>query len=102
MPAAGSVITHATTTLLATFQRTAETRRAAPTPTIAPVMVWVVETGMPSQVAANSVSAPPAPAQNPWTGLRRVILDPIVRTILQPPLSAPSAIAARQLSPTQS
>ena len=34
--------------LLATFQRTAETRRAAPTPTIAPVMVWVVETGMPS------------------------------------------------------
>ena len=32
---------------LATFQRTAETRRAAPTPTMAPVMVWVVETGTP-------------------------------------------------------
>ena len=32
----------------ATPQRTAETRRAAPTPMIAPVMVCVVETGMPS------------------------------------------------------
>ena len=37
----------ATTMLLATLQRTAEIRRAAPTPMIAPVMVWVVETGMP-------------------------------------------------------
>lgn len=37
--------------LPATFQRTAETLRAAPTPTIEPVIVWVVETGMPSQVA---------------------------------------------------
>ena len=35
--------------LLATFQRTADSRRAAPTPTIAPVMVCVVETGMPQQ-----------------------------------------------------
>ena len=33
---------------VATFQRTAETRRAAPTPTMALVMVWVVDTGMPS------------------------------------------------------
>ena len=46
--AAGMVTTQATTMLLAMFQRTAETRRAAPTPTIAPVMVWVVETGTPS------------------------------------------------------
>jgi hypothetical protein len=29
---------------LATRQRTAEARRAAPTPMIAPVMMWVVET----------------------------------------------------------
>jgi hypothetical protein len=38
------VITQAQTMELATFQRTAETRRAAPTPTMAPVMVCVVET----------------------------------------------------------
>ena len=31
----------------ATFQRTADNLREAPTPTIAPVMVCVVETGMP-------------------------------------------------------
>jgi len=53
------VITQAITMPCATFQRTAETRRAAPTPTMAPVIVWVVETGMPKAVAANSVAAPP-------------------------------------------
>ena len=52
------VMTQATTMLLATFQRTAETRRAAPTPTMAPVMVWVVETGTPMWVARNRVIAP--------------------------------------------
>jgi hypothetical protein len=53
------------TMLLATFQRTAETLRAAPTPTTEPVIVWVVETGTPSNVAAKRVSAPPVSAQNP-------------------------------------
>jgi 8-oxo-dGTP pyrophosphatase MutT (NUDIX family) len=62
---AGSVSTHATTMLWAIFQRTAEVRRAAPTPTIAPVIVWVVETGTPNHVARKSVSAPPVSAQNP-------------------------------------
>ena len=59
----------AMTMLLATPQRTAETRRAAPTPMMAPVMVWVVETGMPSQVATNSVIAPPVSAQKPCIGV---------------------------------
>ena len=44
---AGIVTTQAITMLVATFQRTAETLRAAPTPMIEPVMVCVVETGMP-------------------------------------------------------
>jgi len=39
------------------FQRTADTLRAAPTPMMQPVMVCVVETGMPSSVAANNVMA---------------------------------------------
>jgi len=41
------------TTLLATFQRTADTLRAAPTPTIAPVIVCVVDTGIPSHVRSK-------------------------------------------------
>src|SRR5216684_6175244 len=102
MPAAaGMVITQAYTIELATFQRTAETRRAAPTPTMAPVMVWVVETGTPSQVAMNSVAAPPVSAQNPCIGVSLVMRNPMVRTIRQPPIRVPSAIAAWHDSTTQ-
>ena len=86
---------------MATFQRTAETRRAAPTPMIAPVMVCVVETGMPSQVARNSVIAPPVSAQKPCIGVSRVIREPIVLTMRQPPNSVPSPIAAWQVMTTQ-
>src|SRR3954447_9830689 len=86
---------------LATFQRTAETRRAAPTPTMAPVMVWVVDTGTPRKVAANSVAAPPVSAQNPCIGVSLVILKPMVRTMRQPPIKVPSAIAAWHDSTTQ-
>jgi hypothetical protein len=39
--------------------------RVTATPTIAPVMVCVVETGMPKKVAKNCVAAPPASAQKP-------------------------------------
>ena len=62
-PAIGMVITQATAMPRATPQRTAEARRAAPTPMIAPVMVWVVETGTPRPVAMNRVAAPPAEAR---------------------------------------
>ena len=40
-------MTQAITMFDATFQRTADTLCAAPTPIIAPVMVCVVETGIP-------------------------------------------------------
>src|SRR5689334_17996199 len=94
-------MTQATTIFEATFQRTAETLRAAPTPTIAPVMVWVVETGTPRNVAANNVMAPPVSAQNPCIGVSRVMREPIVLTIRQPPNRVPNPIAAWQLSTTQ-
>ena len=64
-PDAGMVITQAITIELATFHLTADARRAAPTPIIAPVMVWVVETGTPSHVAMNSVAARPSPHKIP-------------------------------------
>ena len=51
MPEAGMVIIHAQTMRLATPQRTADSRFTAPTPMIAPVIVWVVLTGMPKCVA---------------------------------------------------
>src|SRR3954452_17956468 len=94
-------MTQAYTIELATFQRTAETRRAAPTPTMAPVMVWVVDAGTPRKVAANSVAAPPVSAQNPCIGVSLVIRKPMVRTMRHPPIKVPSAIAAWHDSTTQ-
>ena len=79
--------------LPATPQRTAEALRVEPTPTIAPVMVCVVDTGMPSPVARNSVIAPPVSAQKPPTGFSLVIFCPMVLTMRQPPNIVPSAIA---------
>src|SRR3954453_6597971 len=93
-------MTQAMTILLATFQRTADTLRAAPTPTIEPVMVCVVETGTPSQVAANSVIAPAVSAQKPCIGVSRDILDPIVGPMRQPLNSVPSPMAPGQASTT--
>ena len=60
---------------------------------MAPVIVCVVETGMPSAVARNSVIAPPVSAQKPPTGFSLVILWPMVLTMRQPPNSVPRPIA---------
>ena len=55
MPAeAGMVRTQAQTMRAATPQRTAEARLIEPTPTMAPVMVWVVETGMPESAVRRA------------------------------------------------
>lgn len=48
MAAAGIVRTHAQTILPATRHLTADNRVVDPTPTIAPVIVCVVETGIPA------------------------------------------------------
>ncbi len=101
MAADGMVTIQAIKIRCVMLQRTAVARRAAPTPTIAPVMVWVVETGMPRLVAANNVMDPAVSAQTPCTGVNRVIRDPIVRTIRHPPSKVPSAIAPLQLITTQ-
>ena len=76
---------HAHTIRRAIPQRTADKRLVAPTPTMAPVMVWVVLTGMPASEAENRVIAPAVSAQKPPTGFSLVIREPMVRTILQPP-----------------
>ncbi len=101
-PAIGIVRTQAQTIRPATPHLTAENRFAVPTPTIDPVMVCVVETGIPAAVAPNSVIAPAVYAQNPPTGCNFTIFVPIVLTIRHPPESVPSAIAACAESTTQS
>ena len=90
---AGIVKIHAITMLPATPQCTELARRVEPTPTIAPVIVWVVETGIPKKLARNRVKAPPVSAQNPPTGFSLVIFWPMVLTILHPPNNVPKAIA---------
>ena len=76
--AMGIVRIQAQTMRPATPHLTAESLRVAPTPTIAPVMVCVVETGIPVSVAPKSVAAPAVSAQKPPTGLSFVIFEPIV------------------------
>ena len=80
---------------LATFQRTAETRRAAPTPMMAPVMVWVVETGSPSQVAMNSVRAAGLGAEALH---RRQLGDPRAHGAHDPPAAHQGAQPHRRLA----
>ena len=65
---AGIVNIHTHTIRVATPQRTADSRFVVPTPIIAPVMVWVVLTGIPANAVPNRVIAPAASAQNPPTG----------------------------------
>src|SRR5436305_10096749 len=91
--AAGIGSIQAQTIWRATPQRTAERRRVAPTPTIAPVIVCVVETGMPKELAMKSVIAPAVSAAKPPTGCSFVIFEPIVWMIRQPPDSVPRPIA---------
>jgi hypothetical protein len=74
-------------------QRTADALRTDPTPKMAPVMVWVVDTGTPSAVARNKVIAPPVSAQKPPTGLSLVMRWPMVLTMRQPPNSVPRPMA---------
>ena len=65
-----------------------------PTPTIAPVIVCVVDTGIPWAAVKKRVAAAAASALMPLTGCSLVILEPMVCTIRHPPESVPSAMAA--------
>ncbi|MNT30261.1 hypothetical protein D3C72_1660470 [compost metagenome] len=61
---------------------------------MAPVMVCVVDAGIPKCSVIPNVTAPADSAQTPSNGVTFVILVPIVFTIFQPPLIVPAAIAA--------
>ena len=69
---------------------------------MAPVMVWVVDTGMPAADVKNSVAAAADSAATPPTGWSRVIFEPIVFTMRQPPVSVPRPMAVWADSTTHS
>ncbi len=69
---AGIVNIQAVTILPAIPQRTAESRRVAPTPMIAPAMVWVVLTGIPNSAVPSNTIEPPVSAQKPPMGFKWV------------------------------
>src|SRR5580765_8125647 len=100
-PDIGIVRTQAQTTRRAIPHRTAETRWTAPTPTMAPVIVCVVDTGTPSFAEVNREIAAAASAQAPPYGRSFVNFIPIVFTIRQPPAIVPRAIARWQTSTIQ-
>lgn len=97
----GMVSIHAQSRLTVTPQRTADTLLVTPTPMMEPVMVCVVETGIPKWSVKNKVRAPADSALTPSNEVTLVILVPIVFTIFQPPLIVPRPMAKNDTSGTQ-
>src|SRR5690606_28993192 len=92
---------HAHNNEIVTPQRTADTRLVIPTPIIDPVMVCVVETGIPKCSVTYKATAPAVSAATPSNGVTFVILEPIVFTIFQPPLIVPKPIKTKEANGTQ-
>ena len=92
IPLTGIVKIQAHNKLMVTPHRTALKRLVAPTPIIEPVMVCVVDTGIPKLLTVNKVNAPAVSAQTPSSGVTFVIFVPIVFTIFQPPIKVPNPI----------
>ena len=98
----GMVSNQAIIKFFVTPQRTADNRLTAPTPIMAPVMVWVVLTGILSISVRNKVKAPAVSAATPSRGVTLVIREPIVLTIFQPPDIVPNEMTVKQENATQS
>ena len=64
-PQPGKVRIQVNTISFTTFQFTADSRLAAPTPMMAVVFVWVVDTGMPVSEESRRQAAPARSAANP-------------------------------------
>ena len=90
------VMTQAVTTLRATPQRTAEARRATPAPMTQPVMVWVVDTGMPSALAVKIITDPPSRRAEPL--MLRQLGDAAAHRLDDPPAAGHRAEADRDVA----
>src|SRR5665648_675674 len=88
------VSTQATAMFPATHQRTADARCGDPTPMIAEVIVWVVDTGAWKAYAVGySTDAATDSATKPRAGSSSITRRPSVRMIRQPPEYVPNEIA---------
>ena len=65
-PHPGNVSAHVSPISFTTPQFTLDSRRAAPTPIMAVVLVCVVETGMPVSEESSRQAAPAMSAAKPW------------------------------------
>ena len=92
-PLTGIVNIQAQSKFTVTPHLTADNRLVAPTPIMDPVMVCVVDTGIPIWPVKNKVNAPAVSAATPSSGVTFVIFVPMVFTICQPPLMVPRPIA---------
>ena len=68
---------------------------------LAPVMVWVVLTGIFRNSVRYGVNAPAVSATTPSKGVTLVMRVPIVLTIFQPPDIVPNEMAKKQENATQ-
>ena len=68
------------------YERTAESRFAAPAPITPPLITWVVESGKPKWVEARITEAPTPCEVNPCAASILMIRVPVVLMIRQPPL----------------
>src|SRR4249919_3879849 len=73
-------------------------RLAVPTPMIAAEMLWVVDTGMPSDDAARITAAALVSAAKPLIGCSFTSLWPSVLMMRQPPAAVPAAMTIAQLN----
>src|SRR5207342_2142780 len=71
-------------------------RLAVLTPMIAAEMLWVVDTGMPSDEASRITEAALVSAAKPWIGCSFTSLWPSVLMMRQPPAAVPDAITSAQ------
>lgn len=83
-------------------QSTLEKRREAPTPMMAVVFVWVVETGIPNTEDKNKQIAAVTSAEKPWYFSSFTISIPTDLMIFIPPTEVPIPMVKEQRTITQS
>jgi len=90
----GKVRTQAVKISPATPQRTFDNLSAEPTPIMAELTTWVVETGPPRRAALRITVAEVTWEVKPWMGRMRYIFAPKVLIIRHPPEAVPKDMAA--------
>jgi hypothetical protein len=90
----GRVRTQAVKISPATPQRTFDNLSAEPTPIMAELTTWVVETGPPRRAAPKITVAEVTWDVKPWMGRMRYIFAPKVLIIRHPPVAVPKDMDA--------